>query len=102
MPQRSNRAPFEGSTRKDRLPDDWSQRRAATFAVYGDTCHVCGQRGANEVDHVIPGDDHSLENLRPIHGWNTPQRCHAFKTSAEGNAARPRLYRPAERHPGLR
>ncbi|TDC02109.1 HNH endonuclease [Micromonospora fluostatini] len=102
MPQRSDWAPFEGSTRRARLPEDWPARREAVFRRDGDTCHVCLLPGADEVDHVVPGDDHRLENLAPIHSWRTPQRCHALKTSAEGNAARPRLYRTPERHPGLR
>lgn len=101
MPQRSSDRPFERSTRKGRLPDDWDERRAAVFARDGRICHVCGQPGANQVDHVKVGDDHRLENLAPIHGWDTPQGCHAFKTSAEGNAAKPPLRRPRERHPGL-
>lgn len=101
MPQRSSWSAFEGSTRKQRLPPDWDERRAAVFQRDGDICHVCRLPGADEVDHVIPGDDHRLTNLAPIHSWRTPQRCHAFKTSAEGNAAKPPLRRPPERHPGL-
>ncbi|WP_375151143.1 HNH endonuclease [Pantoea sp. ANP04] len=51
------------------------------------------------MDHVRPGDDHSLDNLRAI-----CRSCHGRKTAAEGNAARKRLppkRRPPERHPGL-
>lgn len=94
---------FVGSDRKQRLPDDWPQRCAATFATYGDICHVCHQAGADEVDHVQAGDDHSLANLRPIHGYRTPQRCHPIKSSREGNAARHRhkRARPVETHPGM-
>jgi hypothetical protein len=96
------RAAWEGSTRRQRLPPNWdSEIRPAVFALYGDVCHMCGQLGADEVDHVEQGDDHRLENLRPIHGWRTPQRCHVYKSSREGAAARPRLHRPPEVHPGL-
>ncbi|MEU1761283.1 hypothetical protein [Micromonospora sp. NPDC005652] len=101
MPQRSKDRPFERSSRRDELPADWDERRAAVFARDGDICHVCFLPGANQVDHLVPGNDHRLENLAPIHGWDTPQRCHAFKTSREGNAAKPPLRRPPERHPGI-
>jgi 5-methylcytosine-specific restriction protein A len=95
---------WRGSNRSARLPSDWASRIVPlVFATYGDHCHVCGQPGADEVDHVRAGDDHSLTNLRPIHGRGTPQRCHARKSSAEGNAARwkVRQRREPERHPGL-
>ena len=95
---------WQGSNRSSRLPHDWASRIVPlVFATYGTTCHVCGQPGADEVDHVRAGDDHSLDNLRPIHGRATPQRCHARKSSAEGNTARwkVRQRRQPERHPGL-
>jgi 5-methylcytosine-specific restriction protein A len=96
------RPAWDGSTRRERLPDNWTTEIVpAVFAEYGDTCHVCQESGADEVDHVIRGDDHSLQNLRPIHGWRTPQGCHKKKSSQEGAAARPRLARPAEPHPAF-
>ncbi len=94
------------STRAQRLPADWPQRRAECFAIWGDLCHLCGEPGADEVDHVNRGDDHSPANLRPVHGRRTPQRCHQYKSSAEGGHAKAakqgRRQRPPERHPGLR
>jgi 5-methylcytosine-specific restriction endonuclease McrA len=96
------RQPWEGSTRSERLPANWSSEiRPAVFARWGRTCHWCGEGGADEVDHVIAGDDHSQKNLRPIHSWRTEQKCHSKKSAAEGNAARPRLHRPPEQHPAL-
>jgi len=97
----SGRVPWEGSSRRARLPADWQWRRRQVFAVHGDVCHVCELPGADEVDHVVAGDDHRLANLRPIHSWRTPQRCHVAKTAAEALAARPRLHRDRESHPGL-
>lgn len=45
---------------------------AAVFAEYGSTCHLCGQAGANSVDHLVPvSQDPSLRwdiaNVRPAH-----------------------------------
>lgn len=54
---------------------------------HGGICHVCGEAGANQVDHVIPlaqGGQDTLDNLRPIHA--TP--CHRDKTQAEAKAGR--------------
>ena len=96
------RIAWEGSTRRDRLPRNWnSELRPAVFARDGDICWICGEPGADEIDHKIQGDDHRLENLAPIHGWRTGLQCHARKSAAEGAAARPRLYRSPEPHPAL-
>lgn len=102
MARRGSAAPWQGSDRKARLPADWQTRIVpAVFARDGDICHWCGQPGADEVDHKRRGDDHRLVNLAPIHGWRTPQRCHARKSALEGVAAR-RTTRPPEPHPALR
>lgn len=90
------------SRRADRLPRDWrTQIRPEVFRIYGDICHVCHRPGANDVDHLEAGDNHAIENLRPIHRFP----CHARKSSAEGGRAaqakRPKRQRPAEAHPGL-
>ncbi|QMV84740.1 HNH endonuclease [Corynebacterium hindlerae] len=53
----------------------WGGRRvqrllALVLAEYGDTCHLCGQPGADTVDHIVPrswGGDDSLDNVRPAH-----------------------------------
>ncbi|MBF9135296.1 HNH endonuclease [Plantactinospora sp. S1510] len=101
MPTRLGRTPWEGSNRRGRLPDDWAWRCRETFRVHGTICHWCNAPGADEIDHVKRGDDHRLENLRPIHSWRTPQRCHVAKTAIEANAARVPLHRPKGKHPGL-
>lgn len=90
------------STRLQRLPPGWYRRiRPLVFDRYGDICHICRLPGADQVDHVVQGDDHSLENLRPIHR----HPCHERKSAQEGVAGRIRrqadLKQPPEAHPGL-
>jgi len=82
--------------RKDRLPSDWVKRRAIVLKRDGHRCVECG-KPANQVDHIIAGDDHSFENLRAL-----CRECHGKKSSAEGHAARSKKYskRPPEKHPG--
>jgi 5-methylcytosine-specific restriction protein A len=92
-----NAKPWATSTRRLRLPPNWPQIRLAVLARDGYVCHVCRQPGANQVDHVLAGDDHRETNLAAIHAWP----CHASKSSREGAAAKPKRLRPPERHPGL-
>jgi len=100
------------SGRRAQLPPDWPQRCAAARQIYGTACYICGHPGASDTDHVIPGDDHRTENLRPACGTGcqhcaaerrTP--CHPAKSSREGGlaaqAARPKRARPPEPHPGI-
>ncbi len=62
-----------------RRPHDrrWSQLRAAILA-HSTRCHICGQEGADQVDHVTPialgGAPYDLANLRPAHA-----RCNVAK-----------------------
>jgi hypothetical protein len=97
---------WAGSNRAARLPPDWRDRRAEVFRIHGDICHMCGQSGADEIDHLVAGDDHRIEALAPIHGRRTVQRCHVRKSSSEGGKAaqarKPKRQRPPEPHPGLR
>lgn len=97
---------WENSNRKQRLPRNWNQIRRKVFdRDYGlcqvespETGYTCGEI-ASEVDHIVPGDDHSLANLQAICRWH-----HAKKSAAEGNAARikfPPRNRKPESHPGL-
>jgi 5-methylcytosine-specific restriction enzyme A len=104
---------WEGSDRKERLPDDWDAKHAAADERNPlRICHWCGRPGSSDLDHIIPGDDHSQDNLDWIHGLNSfdrqrtlgfdpPRNCHQEKTSREAAAARPRLHRPPEAHPAL-
>lgn len=94
------------SDRKKRLPPDWRALRALTLERCGGRCEVVKKSGkrcwdaATEVDHIEPGDNHALSNLRGICRWH-----HARKTSQEGARAqaekRSILTRPAETHPGV-
>lgn len=94
--------PWADSTRRSRLPSDWPQRRAKVKARAQGRCQAavhepeCNGVGS-ECDHVIAGDDHSLDNLQ----WLS-KPCHSAKTKREAQAARQHesRTRPAEAHPG--
>ena len=96
---------WSGSDRRARLPKEWHAQRQRILRNHGRICHVCGGPGADQVDHLVAGDDHGDENLRPIHG--VP--CHRDKSAREGAGAsaaqRRRIValrkRPQERHPGM-
>lgn len=90
-----------GSTRAARLPPNWATEiRPRILARDNHTCHLCGGPGADRVDHITPGDDHTDANLAAVHDTVWPH-CHRYKSSAEGNAAKPRERRSPEAHPGL-
>lgn len=39
--------------------------------MYGDICWLCGQEGADTIDHLLmvsQGGSNTIENLRPAHG----------------------------------
>jgi 5-methylcytosine-specific restriction endonuclease McrA len=92
---------WQASTRRERTVSGGRQqsRAAAVMHLHDGICHVCGQPGADQVDHVIPTapdarePEHrdlplsyvdSIANLRPIHR----QPCHREKTLAEAQRAR--------------
>jgi hypothetical protein len=94
---------WEHSDRNARLPADWAARIVPyVMHAHRRTCHVCHGPGADAVDHIRPGDDHSLANLAPIHQDVAPY-CHRRKSAREGVDARTALrharLRPAEPHP---
>jgi 5-methylcytosine-specific restriction protein A len=97
-------AGWNGSTRRSRLPSNWPALRTAVMRRDRGICYVCGGPGADTVDHVEQGDDHSMGNLAAIHDRNPPH-CHRFKSAAEGHAGlavqRAKGRHPAERNPGL-
>jgi 5-methylcytosine-specific restriction protein A len=85
---------WAGSSRKQRLPPDWTARREHVLQRDHYRCVQCGQP-AIDVDHIIPGDHHELGNLQSL---CVP--CHKHKSASEGNDARWNR-RPPEPHPGL-
>lgn len=74
--------PWAGSTRRKRLPKNWN-RITRRILRRDPMCKVCGVAPSVEVDHIQRGDDHSPGNLQGI-----CKRCHAIKSSREGNAAK--------------
>lgn len=106
MWDRNERRPaWHGSDRKARLPADWGRLRAVVLRRCGNRCeHVeDGLRchdPATDVDHIIPGDSHVLENLQGL-----CNKHHLIKTARETNAARAEIRKlrklPEEPQPGL-
>ncbi|MFJ3248306.1 HNH endonuclease [Streptomyces sp. NPDC086782] len=97
---------WSSSTRRARLPKDWARTRRRVLRRDKHACtnefsdgRVCGAP-ANQVDHITPGDDHSMANLRALCAW-----CHARKSATEGGRAsaltRVSTARPRETHPAL-
>ncbi|QTF81429.1 HNH endonuclease [Mycobacterium phage TarsusIV] len=96
---------WASSRRRYDLPPDWELNYR--LPVLRDANWICelqwnGCVGiASEVDHINRGNDHSRSNLQAV-----CHRCHAKKSSAEGNARKAELKarrkRPDQRHPGRR
>ncbi len=95
------RIPWEGSDRSSRLPSNWQQLRRIVEQRAGGRCEDmsdgrrCTEPGT-DCDHVIPGDDHRLENLQWMCRFH-----HLRKTQSENTKRKPRQKREPERHPGL-
>lgn len=93
---------WANSNRAARLPADWPARRQRILQRDGHRCtwneqgQRCTATTSLEVDHIHPGDDHTDTNLRTLCGPH-----HRRKSSAEGNAARPKRRRQPPAHPGL-
>ena len=97
------RTPWAGSTRRARLPANWTQLVKQVKARDRGRCqapvHVpkCDGIGT-DVDHIIEGDDHRLENLQLL-----SRACHVAKTAreaAERNRTKVTGRKRPERHPG--
>lgn len=93
------------SDRTQRLPPGWKRRIVPRILARDHhTCYLCGRPGADAVDHIRAGDDHSDSNLAAVH-QNVPPYCHRYKSSFEGQQAyrarQAQLRHPGERHPGM-
>jgi 5-methylcytosine-specific restriction endonuclease McrA len=104
-PNERRRNPWAGSTRKSRLPVDWERLRAVVLQRCSFRCewNEDGSRcpyPATDVDHITPGDDHSLANLQGLCAAH-----HLTKTGREAKAVqlkRKKLERlPEEKQPGV-
>jgi 5-methylcytosine-specific restriction enzyme A len=90
------RVPYAKSTRRKRLPSNWASlrrqvlRRDAYLCHCRDPAHLwhvdeCNAF-ANEVDHVVFGDNHDIDNLSAI-----CHRCHMSKSGHEGGTTQGRF-----------
>lgn len=99
---------WEGSDRKERLPDDWEHRKLRVKERDGYRCTKILPSGKRcprgratgykvEVDHKIPNDDHSMSNLACL-----CEHHHGKKSAQEGRKAQwlPPVRKRTERHPG--
>lgn len=98
---------WDGSNRRDTLPENWSQIRRTVIARDGGRCQAILEstgmkclEPATDVDHINRfGSQTDLSNLQMLCSWH-----HARKSSVEGNQVK-RAYvsnkRPPKRHPGL-
>lgn len=99
---------WSSSNRRQELPPDWDAIRRKRFRdddyrcrwenVYGERCNG----PAEECDHIVPGNDHSQDNLQSLCSFH-----HGQKSGAEGAAARSAIWRKnnqkfrrTEDHPG--
>ncbi|QDP44206.1 HNH endonuclease [Streptomyces phage Celia] len=100
---------WKGSERREGLPSDWAQIRARILKRDQHRCTHTNDYGARcsepatDVDHIIPGNDHSPGNLRSLCSWH-----HDKKSGAEGARAaaanrrrHDKKFRRGEQHPGL-
>lgn len=82
--------PWSGSRRRTRIGISGStQQKFARWVLERDEgkCHVCGEYGADQADHVIPvseGGDPGVDNMAAIHA----EPCHRVKTAEEAKRAR--------------
>ncbi len=71
----------------------WGGRKVAelrdlVIATYGDVCCLCGERGSNTVEHVVPrsrGGSDDIDNLRPAH-----KSCNSSRQDRDANEWRKR------------
>ena len=69
------------------------RRNRAIVLAASTVCWLCGEPGADEVDHVVPYDrlnpyTDSVENLRPVHGRRSQQRCNQRRGNRDPSTVR--------------
>ena len=91
-----------GRAAPGRMPGNWGTLRRRVLHRDQATCRIRAAGClvvATEVDHILPNEDHSLDNLRAV-----CRVCHREKTRQEAAAglrrALARGRRPQEPHPG--
>ena len=97
------RTPWQGSTRRTRLPKNWPQivrevKRRARGRCEATRHHPHCTGDWTDVDHINGDDDHRLEALQLL-----SIACHKAKTArenAERNRARTAARTRPEQHPG--
>lgn len=100
---------WKGSDRRARLPANWPELRQVVLkrdewrCTYRKTRDGRCTAKATDVDHVVPGDDHSLSNLTSLCNWH-----HLRKSGSEGSQAATAKrkavdasFRRSEVHPGF-
>jgi 5-methylcytosine-specific restriction endonuclease McrA len=99
------RPAWTGSTRKSRLPADWPRLRQVVLKRCNHTCEWVEDGRhcvaiATDVDHIRPGDDHSLLNLQGLCNHH-----HLVKTGRDVQAAQAKRRAlgklPEEPQPGV-
>ena len=71
-------------------PKNWNSLKNFVIARDRGICYVCGETGADSVDHVIPkseGGTDLTNNLKAIHDKVAPH-CHREKTQREAQHGR--------------
>ena len=109
MPQQPRQSNWHKSERRSQLPVNWDSIRRKVLKRDHYKCQwkmtyggICGYL-ASDVDHIIPGDNHHLSNLRSL-----CKKHHSRKSSQEGAAAAKakrleisQRFKRVEDHPGL-
>lgn len=80
---------FKDSNRKQRLPSNWYSLRSKVLRRDNYGCKWLDEYGkeckskATDVDHILRGDNNSLDNLQSLCTYH-----HRYKTAKEGNLAK--------------
>ena len=93
--EQHKRTPWQDRPKHRTGLSGWQQQQRAQRVIRRDNgiCHVCGQPGADQADHVVPlseGGADGEDQMRAIH--ETP--CHERKTQAEALRARMATHTP--------